>query len=121
MRLHVLSEDTIIVENPRVTAIHPLFDAVENIFEYPKQIRTLADQYARRIIRKQSVVIVPEKKSSPDYVRVDLNSINNELPRTAGAEHVVYETIKLLEIDMKLIDLGLKPADIAAVIGVICG
>ncbi|MBW1959755.1 MAG: hypothetical protein JRI63_14750, partial [Deltaproteobacteria bacterium] len=24
---------------------------------------------------------------------------NTELPRTAGAEHVVYETIKLLEID----------------------
>jgi len=93
----------------------------QNIFEYPQKIRTLADQYARRIIRKHSVVIVPEKKSSPDYARVDLNSINNELPRTAGAEHVVYETIKLLEIDKKLVDLGLKSADIAAVIGVLCG
>ena len=93
----------------------------QNIFEYPQKIRTLADQYARRIIQKQSVVIVPEKKSSPDYATVDLNSINNELPRTAGAEHVVYETIKLLEIDKKLVDLGLKSADIAAVIGVLCG
>jgi len=92
-----------------------------DIFEYPQKIRTLADQYARRIIQKQSVVIVPEKKSSPDYATVDLNSINNELPRTAGAEHVVYETIKLLEIDKKLVDLGLKSADIAAVIGVLCG
>ena len=45
------------------------------------------------------VVFVPEKKSPPDYARVDLNSINSELPRTVGAEHVVYETIKLLEID----------------------
>ena len=93
----------------------------QNIFEYPKKIRTLADQYAGRIIRKQSVVIVPEKKSFPDYARVDLNSINNELPRTAGAEHVVYETIKLLEIDKKLDDLGLKSADMAAIIGVLCG
>ncbi|MBW1857032.1 MAG: IS1634 family transposase, partial [Deltaproteobacteria bacterium] len=93
----------------------------QNIFEYPKKIRTLADQYARRIIRKQSVVVVPEKKSSPDYARVDLNSINTELPRTAGAEHVVYETIKLLEIDKKLVDLGLKSADMAAIIGVLCG
>jgi Transposase DDE domain len=93
----------------------------QSIFEYPQKIKTLAEQYARRVIQKRSVVIVPEKKSAPDYARVDLNSINNELPRTAGAEHVVYETIKLLEIDKKLIDLGLKPLDIAAVIGVLCG
>ncbi|RLB76205.1 MAG: IS1634 family transposase [Deltaproteobacteria bacterium] len=93
----------------------------QNIFEYPKKIKTLADQYAKRIIQKQSVVIVPEKKRSPDYATVDLNSINNESPRTAGAEHVVYETIKLLEIDKKLVDLGLKSADIAAIIGALCG
>ena len=94
----------------------------QNIFEYPQKIRTLADQYARRVIRKHSVVIVPEKKRrSPDYARVDLNSINNELPRTAGAEHVVYETIKLLKIDKELVNLGLKSPDIAAVIGVLCG
>jgi hypothetical protein len=93
----------------------------QNIFEYPQKIRGLANQYARRIIRKHSVVIVPEKKRSPDYATVDLNSINNELPRTAGAEHVVYETIKLLEIDKKLVALGLKSPDRAAIIGVICG
>ena len=93
----------------------------QNIFEYPQKIRGLADQYARRIIRKHSIVIVPEKKRSPDYATVDLNSINNELPRTAGAEHVVYETIKLLEIDKKLVALGLKSPDRAAIIGVICG
>lgn len=93
----------------------------QNIFEYPKKIRTLADQYARRIIRKQASVIVPEKPSPPDYATVDLNSTNNESPRTAGAEHVVYETIKLLEIDKKLVALGLKSVDIAAVIGVLCG
>ncbi len=28
MRRYVLSEDTIIVENQRVTTMHPLFDAV---------------------------------------------------------------------------------------------
>jgi len=93
----------------------------QTIFEYPKKIRTLAEQYARRIIRKQASVIDEEKPGPPDYARVDLNSINNEYPRTAGAEHVVYETIKLLEIDKKLGELGLKPVDIAAVIGVLCG
>jgi len=93
----------------------------QNIFSYPKKIRTLAEQYARRIIQKQSSVIDEEKPSPPDYATVDLNSINNESPRTAGAEHVAYETIKLLEIDKKLVELGLKPVDRAAVIGVLCG
>lgn len=93
----------------------------QNIFEYPKKIRTLAEQYARRVIQKQSSVIDAEKPVPPDYATVDLNSINNESPRTAGAEHVVYETIKLLEIDKKLGELGLKPVDRAAVIGVVCG
>ena len=93
----------------------------QTIFEYPKKIRVLAEQYARRIIRKQASVIDSEKPNPPDYARVDLNSINNEFPRTAGAEHVVYETIKLLEIDKKLGEFGLKPVDIAAVIGVLCG
>ena len=93
----------------------------QTIFAYPKKMRTLAEQYAGRIIRKQASVINEEKPGPPDYARVDLNSINNESPRTAGAEHVVYETIKLLEIDKKLGELGLKSVDRAAIIGVLCG
>ena len=101
--------------------IEEIITEQQTIFEYPKKIRTLAEQYARRIIQKQASVIDEEKQSPPDYARVDLNSINNEQPRTAGAEHVVYETIKLLGIDKKLEELGLKPVDIAAIIGVLCG
>lgn len=93
----------------------------QTIFEYPKKIRVLAEQYAGRMIRKQASLIDEEKPGPPDYATVDLNSINNESPRTAGAEHVVYETIKLLEIDKKLGELGLKPADRAAAIGTLCG
>jgi hypothetical protein len=93
----------------------------QSFFEYPPKIKELADKYARRIIQKQSVVITEKRESSPDYATVDLNSLNNEKPRTAGAEHVVYETLKLLKIDKKLVDLGLKLSDRAAIMGVICG
>jgi len=92
-----------------------------SIFEYPRKIRKLADRYARRIIQKQSIVITEEKKHSPDYATVDLNSLKSEKPRTAGAEHVVYETLKLLKIDKKLVDFGLRLSDRAAIIGAICG
>jgi len=93
----------------------------QSFFEYPRKIKKLADKYARRIIQKQSVVITEKRESSPDYATVDLNSLNNEKARTAGAEHVVYETLKLLKIDKKLVDLGLKLSDRGAIIGVICG
>jgi len=101
--------------------IEEILTEQQNIFEYPKKIRTLAEQYAKRIIRKQTSMIAPEKASPPEYATVDLNSINNESPRTVGAEYIIYETIKLLELDKKLVELGLKSVDIAAVIGVLCG
>ena len=93
----------------------------QSIFERPPKIRKIADGYARRIIQKQSTVITFEKKRSPDYATVDLNSLNNEKQRSAGAEHVAYETLKVLKIDEKLVELGLKLSDRAAIIGVICG
>ena len=101
--------------------IEEILTEQQSIFEYPKKIRTLAEQYAKRIIRKQASMIAPEKASPPEYATVDLNSINNESPRTVGAEYIIYETIKLLELDKKLVELGLKSVDIVAVIGVLCG
>ena len=101
--------------------IEEIITKQQSFFEYSKKIRTLAEQYARRIIQKQASVIDEEKPGPLDYAKVDLNSINNEQPRTVGAEYVVYETIKLLGIDRKLEELGLKPLDIAAIIGVLCG
>ena len=78
----------------KLLRIEEIVTEQQSLFDYPQKIRILADQYAKRVIQKHSVVIVPEKKRSPDYATVDLNSINTEAPRTAGAEHVVYETIK---------------------------
>lgn len=93
-----------------------------SLVEYPKKIRSLAETYAKRIIDKQAHVIEAEEPEiSPDYATVDLNSVDNNTSRSAGVEHVVYETVKTLEFDKKLVDLGLKPADVASVLGVVCG
>ena len=37
---------------------------------------------------------------------VDINSTENEVPRSVGAEHVVLETIKELGLDDKLLAMG---------------
>jgi len=90
-----------------ITGQRPLID-------YPKEIKTLASRYARKIIRKQASVIAEGEDIPPDYATIDVNSVDNEEARTVGAEYVVYESIKELEIDRKLRELGLNRHQVAA-------
>lgn len=94
-----------------------------SLFDCPDEIEGLAKECARKIIRRQSAVI-PEKKDSssdylPDYQTVDVNSTENEQARTIGAEHVVYHTIKELELDRKLAELKFNKPHLDAALGVI--
>jgi len=91
------------------------------LIDYSKVIRTLARRYARKIIREQASVIAGREDIPPDYETIDINSVEDEEARTVGAEHVVYETIKELEIDRKLKELGLNRHQVAASLGVIAG
>jgi transposase len=90
------------------------------LIDYPKEVKTLAGRYAKKIIRKQACVVA-EEELTPDYATVDVNSIDNEEPRTVGSEYVIYETIKELKIDEKLSELGLNRPQLAATLGVIAG
>ena len=97
-----------------VTGQKPLID-------YPKEIRSLARRYARKIIRQQACIIAEGEDIPPDYATIDLNSVEDEEARTVGAEYVVYETIKELGIDGRLRELGLNRHQVAACVGVIAG
>jgi len=97
-----------------ITGQRPLID-------YPKEIKTLASRYARKIIRQQASVIAEGEDIPPDYATIDVNSVDNEEARTVGAEYVVYQTIKELDIDRKLRELGLNRHELAAALGVIAG
>ena len=92
-----------------------------SFIDYPKTVKTLARRYAKKIINREASVIADKQVLPPDYVTVDLNSINTEEARTVGAEYVVYETIKELNIEQKLDELGLTKDKIAACLGVIAG
>ena len=103
--------------------IEEIITGQESLFTYPNEIETLARRYARKIIGQQSSVVSEKKESSldylPDYQTVDINSLENEQSRTVGAEHVVYSTIKELELDQKLLKLGFDKPHLEATIGVI--
>jgi transposase len=91
------------------------------LIDYPKVIRNLARRYARKIVRDQASVIAERQDIPPDYETIDINSVEDEEARTVGAEYVVYKTIKELEIDRKLRELGLNRHQVAASLGVIAG
>ena len=79
----------------------------EPIFPCAQEVERLARKYVRRIIKQgdsDALYLIRAGKSasakeseySPDYQTVDVNSTENEEPRSIGAEHVVLETIKEL-------------------------
>jgi transposase len=98
--------------------IEELLTGQNPLLPYTQEIETLAARYARKLIGYQGATQT-EKSPDPDYHRVDINSIDNEHSRTIGAEHVVYETIKYLELDRLLMALGFNKTALDAAIGVI--
>src|SRR3989339_426840 len=97
--------------------IEEIVTGQHSLFACPEAVETLADLYARRIIAYHEEATV--MRSDPDYKRGDINTIDNEPPRSVGAEHVVCETISALGLDDLLPTLGFnKPARDAA-LGVI--
>jgi len=101
--------------------IEGIITGQQSLIDYPKAIRTLARRYARRIIREQASVIIEGEGIPPDYATIDVNSVENEEARTVGAEYVVYQAIKELELDRKLRELGLNRYQVATSLGIIAG
>ncbi|HDH53144.1 MAG TPA: hypothetical protein ENH24_01505 [Nitrospirae bacterium] len=101
--------------------IEEILTGQKHLIDYPGEIRKLAGRYARKIIREQASIVDEGKDTAPSYATIDVNSVDNEEARTVGAEYVVYETIKELQIDQKLGELGFNRDQVAATLGVIAG
>jgi len=86
-----------------------------------EEIEKLAKQYAREVILKhgRSPAQTKEGTVESDFHSIDINSVDNEGIRSVGSESVVLETIKGLELDRKLEELGFNRPHMEAAIGVI--
>ncbi len=91
------------------------------LFDYPKKLSALARKYARAITHLRSEAIDGRADIPADYHVVDVNSVDSEDIRTVGAEHVVYETIKELGLDLKLRSFGLTRMQLYLALGMIAG
>jgi len=112
--------------------IEEIITRQEPIFTYAPEVERLARKYVRRIIKQGGSDVVyliragksaasRESEYSPDYQVVDVNSTENEEPRSVGAEHVVLETIRELGLDEKLLEMGFSRPWKDVAISVIAG
>lgn len=96
------------------TRIEDIIKQRESLFEIDKELESLAQQYALQIISSQSTQLDTQ---DTDYQNIDINTLKQVNPKTIGAEHIVYETIKELELTNLFKELNLTPIAINSAIG----
>lgn len=123
-----LGSDLQIEDNERkllANRIEELQTGIQSFFSYPTHIEKLAQTYHRILSRKENNAVAKlnnaTNQKERDYQTVDINTLQNEYARSVGLEHIVLETIKKLELDSTLHQLGFTDREVQVALGVIVG
>lgn len=100
----------------------------DSMIPYPKEVEELAQLFAKQLLAKQALKDdscdtdnATNKGTEEDFAYINLNSVIHSNCRTVGLEHITLETIKKLQIDTKLKELGFSNIDIKIALGMIVG
>ncbi len=86
----------------------------ESLFGVDEELEVLAQQYALELI---ALSAKSTDTNDIDYKEIDINSIDSVNPKTVGTEHIVYETIKELELPSLFESLDFTPMQRDSAIG----
>ena len=94
----------------------------KSFLPYAKDVERLAQDYASQVIRRLSDSKDNSNGSEseslePEFVSINVNSIEKSEPRSVGAEHLMLQMAQQLEIPKQLQVLGLSPTDISITLG----
>ena len=98
--------------------IQEILSGQQSLLTIDTNIDKSAHNYAQQILTAKQE---DKRKISNDYRTVNLNTLNIYNPRSIGCEHVTLETLRFLELDKKLANLGFSPPQVALAIGAIVG
>ncbi len=85
---------------------------------YPEDVERLAQFYASQVIRRLSVADgAKNEELEPEFVSINVNSIEKSEPRTVGAEHILLQMANQLDLSKELKELGLSKTDISLALG----
>ena len=92
---------------------HPL------LLPYPDPIERLAQSYASQVIDRLSTssdTLLPEAQEH-EFVKIDINSIEQSNPRSVGAEDLMLRMAHQLQLPEQLQGLGLSKVDVSLTLG----
>lgn len=97
------------------TGVHPLIP-------YPEEVERLAQEYAAQLINRLTEKAKPHAAPrEEEYHSVDLRTIEQQEPRTVGAEHVLLTIAQQLCLPQQLRAWGLSQHETILALGTIIG
>ena len=101
--------------------IEELFLGAPSFLPYTEEIERLAQKYTSQLIERLSDAKKTPPKPEPDYQTVDLETVEQQEPRTVGAEHLLLHMASQLKFQDKLKSLGFTEKEIALSLGSVIG
>ncbi len=101
--------------------IEDIIRGQKTLFKLTKDLETACQHYAALIIEDQNRTEDLSDRDDPDYRNVDINTLESIRPRSVAIEHVAYQTLRQLQLDKKLKELGFNKHQLNAAIGTIVG
>lgn len=96
--------------------IEEVLQGVNSLIVYPEAIECHAQQYASKLVKRLSTEQSESNDQEtvpPELVTIDINSITKSEPRSVGAEHLMLQMAKQLELPEQLEKLGLSQDETA--------
>jgi transposase len=109
---------------PLANRIEEIFTGVQSFATCSEKIEYLAERYASQLL--QRISDTSPLKSEPieeesDYQSVDIQTIEQQDPKTVGAEHLLLHLVSQVGLQSKLKELGFSKEEIALSLGTIIG
>ncbi len=101
--------------------IEDILTSAQSLFAYPEEIQKLAQSYTSQIVRRLSDpgdnAEQLKQDLLPEFVNIDVHSIEQTEPRSVGAEHLLLQMGNQLKLPEQLQKLGLSKTDAAIALG----
>lgn len=98
--------------------IEDIISGQQSLLPHAEDVERLAQTYSSQVIRrlsssKDNSELTGNEDLEPEFVSININSIEKSEPRTVGAEHLMLQMVNQLELPSKLQELGLSKTDIS--------
>lgn len=102
--------------------IEGIISGEQSLFPYPDRVEKLAQNYASQLIRRLSTTKDGKGRSedenlAPEFLSIDVNSIEKSEPRSVGAEHLMLKMADQLQLSQQLRELGFSKTDASVALG----